>query len=359
MRVVLVRLSALGDIVHTWPLAAALRRAEPGMHLTWVVEEPLLPLVADHPAVDAAIAVATRRWRRRPVAARTRFEVAAVRTRLRELEADLCLDPQGVLKSALVTRWTRARRRVGLARPWRREVLAGVAYTEVVAGALQQPHVVATNLAMLRSVGVEPPAEPVAPDGRWLLGSPTVEAALGSQGGAVLLPGAGQPGKVLAADTLASIARALLGDGLHVSVLWGPGERDRAQEVAAAAPGVDVAPPTSIPEMAGWLGRAAVVVGGDTGPVHLAASLGTPTVAVFLTTAGERNAPLGPSARVVSATRPIPRRPTGSARAEPARPVQAGEVVAVVRDLLAGVTEREETSADATISPVNGDRNGR
>ena len=97
MRIVLVRLSALGDIVHTWPLAAALREASPDSHLTWVVEAPFAPLVDSHPAVDAVITTATRRWRRSPFSARTRAEVAALKSRFAELAPNLAIDSQGSL----------------------------------------------------------------------------------------------------------------------------------------------------------------------------------------------------------------------------------------------------------------------
>ena len=136
MRVVLVRLSSLGDIVHTWPLAVAMRAARPEMHLTWVVEEPFRPLVEGHPAVDRVLTVTTRRWRRRPLAGRTRAEIAVLRGRFSELAPDLAIDSQGVLKSALITRCTGARKRIGLRRPWRREVLAGLAYTDTLAGGI-------------------------------------------------------------------------------------------------------------------------------------------------------------------------------------------------------------------------------
>ena len=84
MRIVLIRLSALGDIVHTWPLAVAIRAALPRGHLTWIVEEPLAPLVEDHPAVDAVLTVATGRWRKQPFSSRTRAEIAAFRSRVHE-----------------------------------------------------------------------------------------------------------------------------------------------------------------------------------------------------------------------------------------------------------------------------------
>ena len=124
MRVVLVRLSALGDIVHTWPLACAIAASDTKLHLSWVVEEPLRTLVEGHPAVDSVFSTRTGLWRRRPLAAETRAEVAALKTRLGELQPDFAIDPQGTSKYSMVVRWTGAGKRIGLARPWRRERLA-------------------------------------------------------------------------------------------------------------------------------------------------------------------------------------------------------------------------------------------
>ena len=336
MRIVLVRLSALGDIVHSWPLAEALRAALPRAHLTWIVEESLRTLVKGHPAVSAVLTVASKRWRRRPLSARTRMEIGSLRTRFSELQPDVALDPQGVLKSALVTRWSGAPRRVGLARPWRRERLAGLAYSETVPGAPAGQHVVATNLELLRSLGVEPPGgQP--PDGSWLLERVLPHTPGGDWGRpyAVILPGTGGAHKVLPVSTLGSVARGLGQIGLEAEVAWGPGERGRAEEVArAGGPGSHLAPPTDLQELTALLSQAALVVGGDTGPVHLSASLSVPTLAVFLASDHRRNRPLGARVAVVSGSEDILSGPTGSARSRPSRTVEAEEIVAAARDLL-------------------------
>jgi len=299
-RIVLVRLSALGDIVHTWPLAAALKAHGIAGHLTWVVEASLASLVEGHPAVDATVTVTTRAWRRRPLSRTTLGDLRAVRRALEATRPDLVLDPQGVAKSALVTRLAPAPRRIGIARPYRREWLAGAAYTETIPVPPEAAHVVGWNLAFVTALGGPRFPEPVAPDGRWLL-EPDPPARDGTL--AVLLPGAGQPGKILPEKTLAEVGRRLMSRGLRPVVAWGPGERERAARIAASCGG-EVAPPTTISELARLLARAAVAIGADTGPVHLAASLGTPTVGVHLTTDAVRNAPLGPRVRIVSGARP-------------------------------------------------------
>ncbi len=319
MRVVLVRLSALGDIIHTWPLALALRNHQPDVHLTWVVEAPFRPLVEGHPAVDTVMPVATKKWRKAPFSAETRSETGVVRTRLRELQPDLALDSQGTLKSAWITRWTSAPDRVGLARPWRRELIAALAYTQVLQGSRRDPHIVATNSMLVSAIGGHPTEKTPMPDGQWLLKRSTEKHPGFRRNGpyAVLLPGAGHPSKILGADILGDIAQRLASRKMEIIVAWGPGEINRAEAVVACANGAAaLAPPTDIEQLTILLGNASVVVGGDTGPVHLAASLGVPTLGIYLTTDWRRNGPLGLRTAVLSgATLPSEVRP-GSAGAK-------------------------------------------
>ncbi len=335
MRIVLLRLSALGDIVHTWPLADAIRAARPEAHLSWVVEQPLLPLVEGHPAVDATLTVATKKWRKEPFSGRTRAEIAVLKTRFQELQPDLTIDAQGTLKSGLITHWSRAPRRVGLARPWRREAVARLAYTETLPGSSSQRHVIATNLELVRSVGGKPPSRPTPPDGRWLLDRARSHANGSSENEyAVILPGAGQPNKILSAVILAETAKYLVSSGMDVVIAWGPSERGRAGEIVdLGGAGVHLAPPTDLVELAALLGSAKAVVGGDTGPVHLAASLGVPTLAVFLTTDPERNGPAGVRVGVVSGAAPG-RGPGGSATTGQKRAVNASEICTAIEQLL-------------------------
>jgi heptosyltransferase-1 len=337
MRIVLVRLSALGDIVHTWPLACALREAQPRLHLSWVVEEHFRPLVEGHPAVDSVVTTRTRLWRRRPWSIHTRAEFSALKSRFHELHPDVALDPQGVLKSAFITRWTGAPRRIGLARPWRRERLSGLAYTETVRGAAGGCHVVDTNLEMVRAIDLPPPSRR-PPDGAWLLDR--VGHRFPTDGWpesyAVVLPGTGGAHKNVAVQTLAEVSREIAAElDLDFIVIWGPGEESRAAAVVkAGGKRVRLAPPTDLEELAAILGGSSLVVGGDTGPVHLAASFGVPTVAVFLASDWRRNGPLGPRTTVVSGAGESPEGPSGSARAAPLRPVTSQEIISAALDLI-------------------------
>jgi len=330
VRVVLTRLSALGDIVHTWPLVEALTGCSEPVELAWVVEEPFLPLAALHPGVARAVPVATRRWRRRPLAAATRRELGAARRALREFSPEVALDPQGLCKSAAWGWLSGAGERVGLERRLRRELLAGACYTRTVAPPPEATHVVDINLAFGAAVG-RPSPQGASPDGSFLL--PRAPEVPGASAGAVgLLPGTGGRGKAWPARNFAALAARAIGRGLPVIVLWGPGERSLAESIVADCPEAGLAPPTDLLELVGLLSRCAAVVGGDTGPVHLAAALAVPTVAVFVATDPERNGTRGRRVRIVSSARAGAER--GRARSGALGEATVDEVFAALVDVL-------------------------
>jgi len=331
VRILLTRLSALGDIVHTWPLAEALTRGGPSVELAWVVEEAFEPLVASHPAVSLAIPIATRRWRRRPFAAATRRGFRAARDAMRAFAPDVVVDPQGLMKSAAWGLVSGAPERIGLARSHRREALAGAAYTRTVTPAPEARHVVDINLSLAAAAGKT--AEfGGAPDGTFLLRS--APRAAPAPGAVALLPATGGHGKEWPAASYVRLARRLTTAGARVVVVWGPSERQLAERIVAeTGEGSAMAPPTSIPELASLLAGCAAVVGGDTGPVHLAASLGVPTVAIFITTDPERNGPRGTKARTVSSS--LGRARGGSARSAAGDGVEVDEVLAALAGLIA------------------------
>jgi heptosyltransferase-1 len=333
VRLVLTRLSALGDIVHTWPLVEALTSGAHPVELAWVVEEPFLPLAALHPGVARAVPVATRRWRHHPLAAATRREFGTARRALREFSPQVALDPQGLCKSAAWGRLSGAGERVGLERRLRRELLAGVCYTRTVAPPPEARHIVDINLALGAAVGRRA-SFGATPDGSFLLrGAPA--APVGAAEAVALLPGTGGRGKTWPARSFAALAARAIGRGLPVTVLWGPGERSLAESIVAACPRATLAPPTSLLELAALLARCAAVVGGDTGPVHLAASLAVPTVAVFVATDPERNGARGRHVRIVSSARPGAYR--GRARSGVLGEVAVEEVFDALVDVLGAV----------------------
>ncbi len=151
---------------------------------------------------------------------------------------------------------------------------------------------------------------------------------------AVLLAGAGWKSKVLPTSTLTAVAAGLAEQGLTVVIAWGPGEREVATGLAHTTGGrAIVAPPTDLLQLTGLLGQSALVIGSDTGPLHIAASLGVPTVGVFLTTSPLRNGPLGPRAAIVTSVIYFAHR-SGSARARPAREVDPAEILSTALQVL-------------------------
>ncbi len=305
MRILLTRISAFGDVIHCWPLAAALAGA--GHDVAWLVEDSLAALVRGHPAVSRVIVVATHRWRRRFAAVDTFREISRCRGEVRGFRPDVALDPQGLVKSALWAWQSGAPRRVGLASAARRERLAGLFYSETVAPPASASHVVDINLALLGSLADEVPYGAM-PDGRFLLGATT-----GGGGGLAgptrgdprspiaLLPGAATRSKQWPLEAFATLAARCVASGRPVVVVWGPGEEPLASRVVQAiGGGATLAPRTDIARLADLLAGCAAAVGGDTGPIHLAAALGVPTVAVFLATDPTRNAPRGARVAVVS-----------------------------------------------------------
>lgn len=324
-RFLLTRLSALGDIVHTWPLAGAL--AEHG-EVVWLVEERFLPLVALHPAVRHTVPVATKRWRHTPWGQAVRLEAKKALDTLRALAPAVAVDPQGLVKSALWASLARVPCRLGFARSHRRERISGLFYTQTVTPRAEVRHVVDLNLALAEALSL-PVRYGAAPDGSFLrphLPNPPDEAFA-----VQLFPGSGQPQKNWPPHLFAQLARKLTERGLPVTVFWGPGEKAIAEGVVRQTQKARLAPPTNLLELASCVAVAKAVVGGDTGPIHLAASLGTPTVAVHVATDPARNAPRGPRVAVVSGAKAGASR--GKAATGTVRLVEVAEVLSALQEV--------------------------
>ena len=274
-----VRLSALGDVVHTIPAVIALRAA---FAIDWVVEEPYRELVEIAGGVRA-VPVSLKRW--------SLEQIAAARRAIHRHE--VAIDFQGLLKSALVARISGAPTRYGFDREFVREKPASWLMNRHVA-VDRSSHVVEWNLALARAAaadhGVELCAPPADEIRAALLGFASGD--LDARGAVVLLPGAGRPEKLWPIDRFRQVASTLADRALAV---WGPGEEERARAI-----GCRVAPPTTLRELARLVATASAVVGADTGPLHLAAALGTPVVGLYGPTDPRRNGPYGQLERVIS-----------------------------------------------------------
>ncbi len=300
MRLLIVRLGAVGDIIHTLPVAAALRRRFPDAAIDWAVDERYAELLDLAPVVDRPIVLASRS--RPPVAAWLAF-----RRELRLGAYDIALDLQGLGKSAAAVWLSGAARRVGFAPPFLRERWARWGYDETI-HAGNPRHVIDRNLGILAAVGekepdgvawefpLEVPPSPLADELRARLDPPSGRYA-------VLNPNAAWPTKRWPPERFGAIATHLRdAHGLPSIVVWGPGDGESAGAAVEASGGAAIlAPETSLAELAALLQDAALVVSGDTGPLHLAAALGVPVVGLYGPSDPARNGPWA-EADVVVAT---------------------------------------------------------
>jgi len=277
-RLLVIRLSAFGDVIHTIPAVVALRDALPQTEIAWAVEPPYAELV-ELVARVKAIPVSLKRWSISRIAAATR-DVRGF---------DTAIDFQGLIKSALIARVSGARDRYGFTRDVIREKPAAW-FVNRHAAIDRSKHVVEWNVELARTF---------APDIVDVPNADFTPFADDASGGLarfinriVLLPGAGKPGKQWPVERFAELSKRIGSDAL---VVWGPGEEGLASAIDA-----EVAPATNFRELAFVLRHAKLVIGADTGPLHLAAALGTPVAGLYGPTDPARNGPYGQLDRVVS-----------------------------------------------------------
>jgi heptosyltransferase I len=292
-RFLLVRLGSLGDVIHAIPAAAALRAHAPDARIDWLVDPRYAGVVRMVRGVDRAIPLDPRG---------PKATLLSVIRALRQARYDAAFDAQGLIKSAVLTRLAGARRTLGFPRAHLREPLARVFYTEApdLGGAV---HVVHKALAMVAAVGAAPSSAAFPLDLPPSL--PASQLTQRHAGGFALLnPGGAWPNKQWPAERFGELAaRIRVTHGLPSVVIWGPGEEARAALVVSVSNGAaEIAPPTRIPDLFGLAKAARVVVSGDTGPLHIAGAVGTPLVALFGPTLGERNGPWDPADLVVART---------------------------------------------------------
>src|SRR5271169_5568300 len=342
MRILFVRLSSFGDVIFALPAAKALRTTLADANLTWAIEPPLAPLVEGAPFVDDVVPVDTRGWRQRGFGRKTRDEIRGF---LRKAGGkgssasgagspfDLVVDAQGLFKSALVTAVaSSASRRVGFGWRTATERINCIFTNEHVdVDRASRPHVADQMLALAEHVTGKTGFDRT-PDVRHLVEreDPDVDEWLerfGSRPFAVLQPFSSKVNKEWAGRDVVAFAEWLKEEGIQPVLRWGPGEESRADALitlsrqssswspspsSSLSPSFSsstlslpllLAPPTSPASSARLASRAALFVGADTGPAHLAAAAGTPTLVLFGPTPVERFVPIGPRA---AALREIP-----------------------------------------------------
>jgi heptosyltransferase I len=276
VRLLIVKTSSMGDVIHALPLAADVVRAGSGTTVDWLVEDGFAAIPAMSRNVSTVHPVALRRWRHAPFAARTRGEIATLKQSLRAARYDLVLDAQGLLKSAWVARWAGAPV-AGFSSTAARERVASFFYQR----RFDIPRSVHA-VDRCRALGAAALAYAVEGPPRFDLVCDAKPAVVAHAPYAVLLANASRPTKLWPAERWIEVERALAARGLLSVLFWGSEEEgQRTQALAAKLTRAIVAPRSSLDEIAATLAGARVVVGLDTGLSHLAAALGRPTVAIY------------------------------------------------------------------------------
>jgi heptosyltransferase-1 len=287
MNFLIVRLGALGDIIHAVPAAAALRAAFPASRIDWLVDARHRAMIDLVTVVNHAVVLersSIRGW----------MDVAG---RMRQVRYDVAIDLQGLLKSALLARASGAPRVLGFSIWHLREKTARPFYSETSRDDMRggkPDHVIHKNLGLLRALGLTDPRIrfPLADVESRALAD--IRTTLGGDRPFVLInPGAAWPNKRWPPERYGEVA-AFLRDvrGLPSFVLWGPGEQGLAGAVVETSAGAArVAPATGLKDLLALSRAASLMISGDTGPLHIAAAAGTQTVSLFGPTDPHRNGP--------------------------------------------------------------------
>jgi heptosyltransferase I len=307
-RLLIVRLSAMGDVIHTLPAVHALRAAFPHAHIGWLIEERWAELLcaqgsprrgkrsAPRPLLDEVHTVDLKSWRKSPFSISTLQHAATVWNDMREAHYDVAVDLQGAMRSAVLARASGARVVYGAAEP--RESPASLWYTRRVV--TRGRHVIEQNLSVAHALsGDAKETSPPDVSGDFphdAHAEERVEKRLAELGGgdfAILNPGAGWGAKRWPAERYGEVARGLADLGIRSILNYGPGEKELVRTVEAASGGTGQAMSCSVTELIALTRRARLFIGGDTGPLHLAAALRVPVVAIFGPTDPARNGPFG------------------------------------------------------------------
>ncbi len=300
----------MGDILHALPAITALRQAHPAWVIDWVVEPGWRALLsaradpggsdrnAEQPVVDRLHFAATKAWRRNPIARKTSYEISSLRRDLKAGSYDAVLDLQGAIRSAMFGGLSGCRRRIGEAAP--REHAARWLFTELVV--THGAHVIEQDVELASAVA----GDDLAAIRPWLPVDHAAETWCDqllqpAWGRPIVLlnPGAGWGAKRWPVDRYATVASALAARGFRLLVNAGPGEESLARSIHEQSCGAAEEITSSLPQLIALTRRAALVIAGDTGPLHLACALDRPVVGIYGPTDPARNGPFGSRFRVL------------------------------------------------------------
>jgi heptosyltransferase I len=285
--VLFVKTSSLGDVIHHMPALTEARARRPASRFAWVVEETFAPLVRLHPSVDEVIPVASRRWRRSLPGPSTWREIGAFRRTLRARHYDSIIDTQGLVRSALIARAARGLRH-GYDAGSIRERAASLFYN-VRHSVARSQHAIARNRALTGLVlGYSPAGPPNYGLDRAKLSDPSADRY------AVLLHATAERNKEWPVENWIALGQTLRARSVRLVLPWGNvREQKRSRTIAAALPNTNVPDLQPLDAVARLIAGASLVVGVDTGLLHLAGALGVPLVAIFAGSEPSLTGPMG------------------------------------------------------------------
>ncbi len=285
--VLFVKTSSLGDVIHHMPALTEARARRPALRFAWVVEEAFAPLVRLHAGVDQVIPVASRRWRRSLFQSSTWHEMGTFRRALRASRYDAIVDTQGLIRSALIARAAQGRRH-GYDADSIREPAASLFY-DVRLSVARDQHAIARNRILTGlALGYEPEGPPDYGLDRAKLSSPSPDRY------AVLLHATAQQQKEWPIENWVALGKSLAVRNLRLLLPWGNArEHERSRAIATALPNAEVPDLQPLDAVTRLVAGASLVVGVDTGLLHLAGALGVPLVAIFIGSEPGLTGPIG------------------------------------------------------------------
>lgn len=307
-RILIIKLGSIGDIVHTLPSLLALKASFPHAQIDWLVEKKASTILKNHPWLNQVIEVDTQQWRRSFWRKQIYREILSCVTQLRSRHYDIAFDFQGLWKSAVFGFFSGCKCLVGFDKDHLKEPSCRILYGKTVSSAGEDPHVIELNRTLVRSQGATTGQVDfklnVAEADRSYIN--TQLAAHGLKEFIILNPGSGWVTKSWAPINYGLLHNRIKKQlGMSTVLTWGPGEEGLVKEVMATCQSEPpVTFPTTIPQFIALARRARIFVGGDTGPLHLAAACKTPVVGIFGPTDPLRNGPFHKSDLVVS--QPVP-----------------------------------------------------
>lgn len=304
MKILIVKLGAVGDVVHSLPALHSLRKSFPHAFIAWAVERKSMDVITGNPDLDEVIIFERKELQRifkadGLFAAYRFFRQFAVK--LKGYNFDLAIDFQTLFKSGIITFSSGAKQRIGFDK-WRE---LNRLFTNERVRAISR-HTVDKYLELVEAAGASPDASPVkiaySSEDASYIDEFLNERKLEDRPWVAINPGASWTSKLWPAERFAALCDILEDSAIPVVVVWGPGEEPLVDAIVGATRSrPNVAPSTSIKQLACLLERSSLYIGGDTGPMHMAVAMGTPVVGIFGPSDPERNGPYGEGHMILQA----------------------------------------------------------